>query len=187
MEQFCFLFGHSDAPEKLTASLYRIAEQHYLQHCIRNFVVGNHGQFDRLAIRTIVQLKKQHPTIRLLLLTPNLATMSPMSLPEGIDECFYPDGMESVPPRYAILRANQAMLKKATTVICYAYHTGNAYNLWTKAVKRPNIILLDNMAISPPRSQQNFTPIGIMQSKAKLLYLTPPQFCATLILTLKGG
>ncbi|MBQ9994201.1 MAG: hypothetical protein IJP17_05760, partial [Clostridia bacterium] len=51
-----------------------------------------------------------------------------VELPFGFDGTFYPP-IESVPRRYAIVRANQYMVKLSDSIICYANHFGNTRNL----------------------------------------------------------
>lgn len=129
MAKLCFLFGHRDAPEDILPELIRTAEKHYVQYGIREYVVGQYGNFDHLAVRAIREVKKKHEDVRLLLLTPYYSPERPQQIPEGCDGTLYPDGMERVPKRVSIVRANRYMIGRADSVICYVNRPGNAREL----------------------------------------------------------
>lgn len=57
----------------------------------------------------------------------------------GFDGTFYPEGMENVPRKVAIVRANQYMIRNADTVICYVKHFGNTRALLEQAQKRSDL------------------------------------------------
>ena len=60
-----------------------------------------------------------------------------MELPPGFDNTFYPHGMEKVPRRLAIVRANRYMIDHADYLIAYVWHPGsNARNFLEYAQKR---------------------------------------------------
>ena len=68
-----------------------------------------------------------------------------MELPPGFDNTFYPHGMEKVPRRLAIVRANRYMIDHADYLIAYVWHPGsNAKNLLEYAKKREkcNLIII---------------------------------------------
>ena len=132
----CFFIGHRDTSEKVYQPLCEAIEA-----CIADgtneFIVGQYGDFDRLAARALIQAKRKHPEIRLMLLTPYHPAERETSLPEYFDEIIYPDGLESVPRRYAIARANRYMIDCVDYLIAYVTHpASNAYNLLEYAMKR---------------------------------------------------
>ena len=80
------------------------------------------GNFDALAAHAVVCAKERHPGIRLTMLLPYHPAERPVSLPKGFDDTFYPPGMERVPRRVAIVRANQYMVEHSTYLIAYVSH-----------------------------------------------------------------
>lgn len=83
-----------------------------------------------MAAKAVIAAKAVHPEIILLLLLPYHPAERPIETPPGFDGTFYPPGMESVPRRYAIARANRYMVNHADYLIAYAWHPGsNARNL----------------------------------------------------------
>lgn len=139
----CFLFGHAVAPTEITAQIKASAEQQYLHHGIRSFIVGNRGNFDRCASTAIKDLKEKYPDITLTLLLAYHPAERPIHLSKGFDGSFYPP-LEGIPRKYAILCANQYMADNADSILCYVAHFGNARNLLEYA-KRRNIPI-DNIA-----------------------------------------
>ena len=150
MEKLCFLFGHSIIPAALQEQIQEAAWRHYRDHGIRQFYVGYHGQFDQTAIAALRNLKGRCPDITLMLVTPYHPSAQRVFLPEGFDGFYYPEGMEAVPPRFAIVRANRLMIRAADSVICYVQHGGNSRALLEQARKRQQKqdIPVENLAAS---------------------------------------
>ena len=84
------------------------------------FVVGQYGAFDKMAASCLAEAKKAHPELRLVLLLPYHPSERAVALPAGFDGRFYPPGMEAVPRRLAIVRANEYMARHCDVLICYA-------------------------------------------------------------------
>ena len=124
----CFMFGHADCPESMLSRLEWALERAYLQDNIREFYVGNRGNFDRLAAVAAKRLKKRYPDLRLYLLLAYHPAERNIDLSEGFDNSFYPP-LENIPRQYAIVKANQYMVELADTIVCYVAHFGNARNL----------------------------------------------------------
>lgn len=68
-------------------------------------------------------------------------------MPHGFDGTFYPPGMETVPKKFAILRANQYMLDHSDHLITYARHiASNTQTLLRYAKARKGRIKIENLA-----------------------------------------
>ena len=131
----CFFIGHRDAPEGIYDRLLAAVERHITEYGVTDFVVGRYGNFDHLAARAVVEAKQRHAGVSLTLLMPYYrADAEP--LPDGFDGSLFPDGIETVPKRAAILRANQYMIRHSDYLIVYdAGHIGNTRKLATYARK----------------------------------------------------
>lgn len=116
----CFLIGHRDVPEELRERLEKAIDEAIMRDGVTEFVVGRYGAFDRMAAGCLVEAKKNHPELRLVLLLPYHPAERPVALPRGFDSSFYPPGMEQVPRRLAIVRANEYMARHCDVLICYA-------------------------------------------------------------------
>lgn len=144
----CFFIGHREAGEDLREPLAQAVERHIAAYGVTDFVIGQYGGFDRLATQAVIEAKRQHSGIRLTLLLPYHPAERPIDTPPGFDGTFYPPGMETVPRRAAIVRANQYMVENSDFLIAYAWHpASNARNLLDYARKQEErgLIHIENL------------------------------------------
>ena len=137
----CFFMGHREISEEIFSALTEAVE-HHIVHCgVTEFIVGDYGGFDRMAARAVISAKALHPGITLLLLLTYHPAERPIETPPGFDGTFYPPGMESVPHRYAIVRANRYMINHVDYLIAYAWHpASNAKELTAYALRRGVVV-----------------------------------------------
>lgn len=134
-----FLFGHRDAPNRIWREIYAAAEE-----CIRKsdggrirFIVGHRGNFDGLATAVLVVLKSVYPDITILQLIAYYDPTKRQRLFEEVDSTYYPEGLETVPKPFAIIKANQIMVDSCDEVICFVRRQGsNTYKLLRRAQRR---------------------------------------------------
>ena len=140
MEKSCFFIGHRDAPEAIYPQLLAEVDRHIAELGVTEFIVGHYGGFDRLAAKAVIAAKQRHPNISLLLLLPYHPAEQSIEIPVGFDNTYYPPGMEKVPRRLAIVRANRYVVDHVDYLIAYAWHpASNAQELVKyAAVKRQN-------------------------------------------------
>lgn len=79
---------------------------------------GYAEQFDAMAAGAVRSAKKRHPGLKLALLLPYYSGC-PVRGPEDYDGTIYPEGMEFVPRRAAIVRANRYMVDNSDFLLCY--------------------------------------------------------------------
>ena len=104
---------------------------------VTEFVVGHYGNFDYLAAKAVIAAKQLHPEIILSLLIPYHPAERPIKKPKGFDNTYYPPGMEDVPRKLAIVRANRYVVDHTDFLIAYAWHpASNAKDLLEYARKR---------------------------------------------------
>ena len=115
-EKTCFFIGHRNAPETLRPLLYAAVERHITEYGVREFVVGHYGNFDAMALGAVRKAKERHPEVTLTLLLPYYPFPGDTS---GYDRTYYPEGMELIPKPYAIVRANEYMIRNSGYLICY--------------------------------------------------------------------
>lgn len=141
----CFLLGHRDASENIRAALDNAITRHISDYDVMEFFVGHYGRFDRMAQAALVRAKVRYPGISVRLLIPYHPTERPVSVPEGFDGTFYPPGMESIPRRMAIRRANRYMIEHCDHLIAYVWHAAsNARDMLEYARKRG--VIIENLA-----------------------------------------
>ena len=126
----CFFIGHREAPDTLLDKLSAEVERHITEYGVTDFVVGRYGRFDGMAAKCVKAAKKRHPEVTLTLLLPYHPYDRPTPTPPGFDGTFYPPGMETVPKRAAIVRANRYMVEHCDYLIAYVRHSvGNTWDL----------------------------------------------------------
>ena len=117
--------------------LAKEVERHITELGVSYFIVGVYGNFDHLAMKTVITAKVRHPEVHLLLLLPYHPAERKIEKPEGVDELYYPDGLENAPRRYAIVKANQIVIDKVDCLIAYVSHpASNAVKFLNYARKR---------------------------------------------------
>lgn len=133
----CFFIGHRETDERILSCLLEAVERLILEEDAGLFYVGGYGGFDRAAGEAVIRLKARYPRIRLYRVLAYHPAERPAQLPAGYDGTLYPDGMEGVPRRYAIIRANQKMVDACDFLIVYAVHpASNAQKLLEYAERR---------------------------------------------------
>ena len=137
MKKSCFFIGHRDAPEAIYPQLLAEVERHIAELDVTEFIVGHYGGFDCLAAKAVIAAKQRHPNISLLLLLPYHPAEQSIEIPVGFNNTYYPPGMEKVPRRLAIVRANRYVVDHVDYLIAYAWHpASNARELVKYAAGR---------------------------------------------------
>lgn len=110
----CTFFGHRNTPaitEKLLCELLTELIEH---QGADEFYVGNQGNFDTMVRRQLEKLSKAY-NINYSVVLAYLPDKNSDPIPCSV----YPEGIETVPRKFAIHYRNKWMLNKADTVICY--------------------------------------------------------------------
>jgi len=115
----CCFFGHKDTPSTIKPALEEaIADLIENQNC-DSFLVGHQGSFDGIVLGVLRNLKQKYPNISynvVLAYMPGEKTEYEFYAPE---ETMYPEGLESVHPRFAISWRNKWLVNECDFVICY--------------------------------------------------------------------
>ena len=130
----CTFFGHRKC-HGLDASVLRDAIEEQIHQGADEFLVGHQGQFDQMAYRCLRSLQKEYPHIRYCVVLAYLPTQ-PNAFYEFSDT-FYPEGLENVPPKYAVTWRNRYLIDTADICLCYLRHSwGGAYQFACLAKRR---------------------------------------------------
>jgi len=117
-------FGHRDAPQNITEKLSATIEGLIVHRGIDEFYVGDSGAFDRMVYGELSRLKKKYPFIRYCVVLAYMPTER-----KKIDApTLYPEGLERVPPRFAISYRNRFMAERADIAVVYVKNSwGGAF------------------------------------------------------------
>ena len=139
----CFFIGHREADDRLLPRLELVIDRLIREENVCYFYVGGYGGFDRLAAAAVRRMKQKYPDITLMLVLPYHPAERPTEAPEGFDGTYHPDGLESTPKRYAIVRANRIMVDTCDWLVCYVRHgAGNSRKLLDYAEHLNNMGLI---------------------------------------------
>ena len=131
----CCFFGHREVMHNIKEKLKAIIEKLIAEDGVTEFFVGHQGQFDGMVYSVLKELKAKYPYIRY---TVVLAYMPDEHIKEVYGEdTLFPDGMESVPKKFAISKRNDWMMRQSGFAICYVYKvTGGATKFREKSEKK---------------------------------------------------
>ncbi len=128
----CCFFGHREVTHNIREKLKATIEKLITEDGVTDFYVGHQGQFDSMAYSVLKELKAKFPHIRY---TVVLAYMPDERIKELYGEdTLFPDGLETVPKRFAISKRNDWMIQQSGYAVCYVYKiTGGAAKFREKA------------------------------------------------------
>ena len=131
----CCFFGHREVTHNIREKLKATIEKLITEDGVTDFYVGHQGQFDSMAYSVLKELKAKFPHIRY---TVVLAYMPDERIKELYGEdTLFPDGLETVPKRFAISKRNDWMIQQSGFAVCYVYKiTGSAAKFREKAEKK---------------------------------------------------
>ena len=147
-EKSCFFIGHREADERLLPRLELVIDRLIREDGVRYFYVGGYGGFVRVAAAAVRRMKQKYPDITLMLVLSYHPAERPTEAPAGFDGTYHPDGLESTPKRYAIVRANKIMVDACDWLVCYVRHgASNSRKLLEYAQRRAErgLIQIENI------------------------------------------
>lgn len=132
-------FGHKDTQSAVKPLLEQTVQRLIEENEEIAFLVGAHGAFDLMAQGVLGQALQKYPHITchiVLSYIPVDKDSEQYALPTLV-----PEGIESVPKRFAISFSNNYMVNECDTVVCYITHDwGGAAQFVEKAMKKGKVI-----------------------------------------------
>lgn len=134
---FC---GHSDLYDKGEVEhwLFKITED-LIQKGAKTFYLGGYGSFDNLAKSVLLKHKRNYPSIDIVLIVPYLSHNMPTC---GYGGTLYPP-LETVPPRFAIVKRNEWMVQESNVVVAYVTHSYGGAATTLRYAKRKRKITIN--------------------------------------------
>ena len=131
----CCFFGHREVTHNIREKLKATIEKLITEDNVTEYYVGHQGQFDNMVYSVLKELKANYPYIRY---TVVLAYMPDEHIKKVYGEdTLFPDGLESVPKKFAISKRNDWMIQQSDFAVCYVHKiTGGAAKFREKAEKR---------------------------------------------------
>ena len=140
----CTFFGHKDAPKAIepilrSALIYLIETKG-----VNKFYVGNNGRFDTMAASILHTLSSSYP-IQYFVVQPYI----PVKETIHAEHTLLPDGIETVPPRFAIPYRNKWMIVQSDYVVTYITHSWGGAAKYADTAKRKGKICIDCNSFHP--------------------------------------
>ena len=111
----CAFFGHRDAPIEIRDKIKETVISLIEERDVTEFYVGNNGNFDRMALSVLKELSEMYPQIDYYVVYAYL----PEKGVEDFEHTTYPEGIETVPKRFAIDYRNRWIVGQADIVVAY--------------------------------------------------------------------
>ena len=131
--------GHSDAPDSVYFSL-KSATEKLIKQGVTCFLNGGMGRFDMQCMQCINELKNDYPFIKHYLILPYL-NFKRCGL-DFFDDSIYP-GFESIPPKIAILKRNEWMIKNSMYALCFVNRSFGGAAKTYKLAEKNNLIIIN--------------------------------------------
>ena len=144
----CTFIGHRDCDKSIKQKLISEIENLIIRQNVNTFYVGTQGGFDRLVYECLCELEEKYE-IKVVVVLAYLNREDDLTYYDT-KKTIFPDCITKTPPRFAISKRNDYMLKKADYLICYLDNKfSNTYELVLKAIKRKiKIINLGSLPIN---------------------------------------
>ena len=135
----CTFFGHKDTPKEIEPTLRSTLIDLIENKNVNVFYVGNNGNFDTMVRRQLEDLSQTYPIIYSVVLA-YLPTEK--NRYDNLTNTIYPEGLETVPKRFAISRRNKWMIQQSDIVVTYVAHNfGGAAQFKALAENKKKIII----------------------------------------------
>lgn len=118
----CTFFGHKDTPNEIKPKLRSIIVELIENKNVLKFYVGNHGSFDYMVKCCLIELKEIY-SIDYAVVLAYLPKGKNNTVEEKNANTILPDGIESVPQKFAINYRNKWMIEQSDYVVTYVKHT----------------------------------------------------------------
>ena len=139
----CTFFGHRDTPQTVKPALQTVLQE-LIEQGVRQFYVGNQGNFDAMVTGVLKELEQSH-AIQFEIV---LAYLPKKKDPFYETHSILPEEIETVPPRFAIEYRNKWMIEHSDIVVTYVRRSfGGAAKFKALATKKDKTIIeLSQMA-----------------------------------------
>ena len=124
---FCTFFGHRDSPEKIKHLLKKTILYIIEKEGVRDFLVGNNGNFDLYAQCILQEFKNDGMDIRFNII---ISRIDEKSLIKKQDATLFPEELEKSIAKFRISKRNEWLIKKSSYIIAYVTRKySNSYRL----------------------------------------------------------
>ncbi len=113
----CTFFGHRYVGDDINEILYNTITNLIENENVTNFYVGNQGEFDRVVSKILKKVKNKYTHISYEIVLAYIPKKYDRD--KDFSNTIYPEGIEFVPPKFAIVKRNNWMIEKSEFVVVY--------------------------------------------------------------------
>lgn len=139
----CTFFGHRDCPAIIKQNLRKVIIDLIEHHSVDMFYVGNEGAFDRLARSVLRELAMEYPHVRYAVVLAYMPPKKNELYEQDYTDTMLPEGIETVPKRFALSWRNKWMLRKSDYVITYIAHSWGGAAQFASMAERKNKVIIN--------------------------------------------
>lgn len=132
----CSFFGHKDAPQSLYPEIKEYTEKLITQRNVDSFMVGNQGGFESMVRKALRELKQEYSHVCYNVVLAYMPTQKREFELYDPSETFLPEGIETVPRRFAISWRNKWMARESDLILCYITHSWGGAAQFVEYAKR---------------------------------------------------
>ena len=118
----CTFFGHRFVQDEIEPALMSTLTDLIEKHGVTLFYVGNHGGFDSMVCRALKKLAKSY-SIDYRIVLAYMPAKKSYSDATDYSKSILPNGIETVPKRFAISFRNKWMILQSDYVVTYVTHS----------------------------------------------------------------
>lgn len=138
----CTFFGHRDCPVAIKPRLRTAVVELIERYGVDRFYVGRQGTFDAMVRSVLQELAEAYPHISYAVVLERLPDGKQKPDMRDFSHTIFPDGLETVPPRFAISKRNEWMLRQSDYVVAYITHAwGGAAQYVQKAARMEKVVV----------------------------------------------
>lgn len=119
----CTFFGHRDCPDTVKPKLRRAVIDLIENGKVDTFYVGRQGAFDAMVRAVLRDVSSEYPHICYAVVLERLPVKQGECGCPDYSDTMVPEGIETVPPRFAISWRNKWMLNQSDLVVTYITHS----------------------------------------------------------------
>ena len=119
MKKVCALFGHSMFVEcRLKLEFLISTLENLIKSGVQSFLVGTHGEFDKLSLHACCYLKDTYPNIKIYKVCSNINSLiKNKNYNKKVDVISYE--IEKFHYKQRITKSNEIMIDSADVIVCY--------------------------------------------------------------------
>ena len=136
----CTFFGHKDTPKEIEPTLRSTLIDLIENKNVAMFYIGNNGKFDTMVRRQLEDLSRTY-SITYNVVLAYLPTKK--NKYDNLTNTIYPEGIETVPKRFAISWRNKWMIQQSDIVVTYVTHALGGASQFKDIAKRKGKFILE--------------------------------------------